>query len=87
MNDFPEHEKIDKVKDKSQAIGAFLEWLSYTKGYFIAEGDSDGLHHTGISIQQILAEYFEIDLNLIEREKRKMLEILRERNREEENVT
>ena len=27
MNEFPEHLKLDAVKDKSQAIGEFLEWL------------------------------------------------------------
>lgn len=27
MNKYPEHEKLAKVKDKSQAIGEFLEWL------------------------------------------------------------
>jgi hypothetical protein len=26
-NAYPEHDKLQAVKDKSQAIGAFLEWL------------------------------------------------------------
>lgn len=25
--DYPEHERMHKIKDKSQAIGEFLEWL------------------------------------------------------------
>ncbi len=36
---YPEHERMHKIKDKSQAIGEFLEWLS-GQGLFIAT------HHT-----------------------------------------
>lgn len=28
MSDYPEHDKLSKIKDRSQAIGEFLEWLS-----------------------------------------------------------
>lgn len=33
----PECEKMRAVKEKSQAIGAFLEWLSAEKGVHLAE--------------------------------------------------
>lgn len=29
---YPEHEKLKRVSDKSQAIGEFLEWLTGTRG-------------------------------------------------------
>lgn len=33
---YPEHEKMKAIKDKSQAIGEFLEWLDTEKNYEIA---------------------------------------------------
>lgn len=29
---YPEHEKLSAIKDKSQAIGEFIEWLQNDKG-------------------------------------------------------
>lgn len=37
MNNYPEHEKLEKVSAKSQACGEFLEWLGHTKGITLAE--------------------------------------------------
>jgi hypothetical protein len=34
---YPEHEKLDKVKDQSQTIGEFLDWLDAVKLYRIAK--------------------------------------------------
>lgn len=122
-----EHDKLHAVREKSQAIGEFLDWLD-EKGIRLARyhehadgcyephvhdygcSDScgarknDGKHshpfagcslrceketnricgwrddalapiHT--SIEKLLAEYFEIDLDKLEREKRAMLAELR----------
>lgn len=33
---YPEHEKMSKIKDESQSIGAFLEWLRGDRGLVIA---------------------------------------------------
>lgn len=45
MSDYPEHEKLSAVKDESQAIGEFLDWLKGgfegSPGYEICE------HHDG----------------------------------------
>lgn len=128
MSDYPEHEKLSVVKDKSQAIGEFLDWLSeqqvrlaryedaahsdaprdlivgrtpdgqpifvndetgeesqYIRSYQRRE-DSDywykpgGFYPINERIEAILAEYFEIDLNKIESEKRAMLDELRTAN-------
>lgn len=37
---YPEHEKLAKVKDRSQAIGEFLDWLMNEQGAFLCK------HHT-----------------------------------------
>lgn len=34
---YPEHDKLEKVKDKSQACGEFLEWLLDEKRYQLSE--------------------------------------------------
>lgn len=122
MSDYPEHEKLRTVTDRSHEIGAFLEWLRDSKGRTIceyrAEDDrsldepeccehpltdhegapfmsrpctrcdcddyrgfyrAEGFYPAGPStIEAQLAEYFEIDLDLLESEKRAMLDKLRE---------
>lgn len=75
---YPEHEKLSKVRDHSQAIGEFLDWAS-EKGWSLAEWDEDDLHLWPVrkSVQEILAEYFKIDLVKLEDEKRAMLDEIR----------
>lgn len=82
MSDYPEHEKLQAVKDESQAAGAFLWWLRDEKGLFLC-----GMHddynfpvRAGYEVEKWLAEYFEIDLEKIEEEKRAMIDRLREMN-------
>ena len=36
MAEYPEHAKLKLVKDKSQAIGEFLDWISGEKGWHLA---------------------------------------------------
>lgn len=74
-----ELEKIGKVKDKSHCIGEFLEWLQ-EKRYFIACYSPDGteLIPTHKSIEKWLADYFQIDLTKVEKEKREILKSLQE---------
>ena len=85
MSDYPPTPTLDKmreVKDQSQAIGEFLEWLG-SKGIFLG-------HHTLYegrsqeqfvvrpgSTEELLAEFFEIDLNEAEAEKRAILDHIR----------
>lgn len=112
MPEYPECEKMSTVRDKSQAIGEFLEWLAYEKGvYFWTTNtwheeftcpcmdygdDQRDVHdeaawcekcqNTGkyidvqsedgpfqYQIEKILAEFFEIDLDKVEAERRQML--------------
>ena len=115
---------MSAIKDRSQAIGEFLEWLEEEKGWEIAErhthtdycytmgldpdefrktygpkgngiaephevskgrfGNSQcgisGLWRVSFSANKLLAEFFDIDLNKIESEKRAMLNELRQAN-------
>lgn len=84
----PECERMRAVKDQSQAIGEFLTWLSGTKGLVLAEwrpsemfmgGERapDELFPVTISIEVILAEHFDIDLNKVEEEKCALLDHIR----------
>ena len=91
----PETDKMIAVKDKSQAIGEFIEWLG-TEGMIIAryatkedewadEGEervATGTYEGDLlpvltSIEKILAQYFGVDLNKAEKEKRAILESLK----------
>jgi len=73
---YPQHEKLDAVKDLSQAIADFLDWLNSEKGIFLASYgniDSNWLTPDITAKDRLLAEYFGIDLDALEAEKRAML--------------
>lgn len=83
---YPECAKMSAVRDRSQLIGQFLDWLQSTAGVqlckYVSRSSSLGqtnseLMPIGLSIEQILAQYLEIDLEKVEEEKRAMLEHLR----------
>ena len=77
--EYPEHEKLSKIKNESQAIGEFVEWLE-GKGIELCAIPPE-FDHTYLpihrSINDLLAEHFSIDLDKIEQEKRQMLEAIR----------
>ena len=74
----PECDKMLAVKEDSQSIGFFLEWLN-SKGYSLIRWYDDKspyiLNET--SIEKILGDYFEIDLNKVHAEQTAVLEYLR----------
>src|SRR5690348_13372218 len=99
---YPEHEKLAKISDKSQACGEFLDWLRQEKGYFLMEErEFTEERETGspfltpekysytwtdevmvsASTEKLLAEFFDIDQDKIDDEKRQMLDEIRQRNR------
>lgn len=86
MDGTKELQKMNEVKDKSQLIGEFLDWLMNEKGCVIAEySDSEiyvykPLIPNRLSIEQLLAEYFDIDLEKAERERVELLERFRKAN-------
>lgn len=79
MRTYPEHDRLSAVREQSQAIGEFLEWL-FDKGYCIATRLDDGRFvPVAWSIKKSLEKFFSIDPDKIEAEKRRILaEIRRE---------
>ena len=83
--EYPEHEKLTLVKDNSQLLGEFLEWArgnSYEFcGRVVVDRDTPcekvDYQPNRKSIEAILAEFYEIDLNKLEVEKVQMLEAIR----------
>lgn len=71
---YPEHAKQKEVWDEAQGVGQFIDWLA-DNGYEIAEWDADGrrLHGSGKRPDELIAGFYELDLNKLEQEKRAML--------------
>lgn len=73
---YPEHVKLAAVSDKSQVIGEFLEAMGL-RGYRLAEyiqgSEEEGMFPLRQTTQDILAEFFEIDRVVLEREKQAIL--------------
>lgn len=75
MSSYPEHERLAEVADKSHIIGEFLQWLDTT-----IWADTANVYDLNDRVQEVLAEYFNIDLAKIDKEKDQMLEEFREQN-------
>lgn len=80
----PECEKLAAISEESNRIGEFLSWLS-RQDIIIAQYDSFGdlyrsrnYQLTDSGINRMLAEYYEIDLDKVERERRALLDWIRE---------
>ena len=80
---YPEHAKLSEVSDLSQAIGEFLDWVSQEHGASLAVFEDNWHENSGCmvpliyGVQDLLAEHFNINLNELEREKRRMLDEIR----------
>jgi len=63
---YPEHEKIARLDGTNNRIGEFLEWLR-------------DVHHVQLpkSISDLLADYYEIDLDKLDEEKQHLLKVQR----------
>lgn len=84
----PELDKLGKVAPTSQKIGEFVDWLRAEKGILLANWPTgaernmygekmDYLAPVNIPIERLLAEFFGIDLNKVEEERRGVLDYLR----------
>ena len=71
---YPECEKLSAVSDQSQVIGEFIDWLGETHAAEIGVWRKDHMVPIGIRMEQLLAEFFGIDLEKVEEERRAMLE-------------
>lgn len=74
MSKYPEHDKMHAIKDQSQAIGEFLEWCGERRWQLV---DMDTDFPVRKRTEELLAEFFEIDLKKVEEEKLAMLASLR----------
>ena len=77
----PELDRLQNVVNDSGVISGFLDWLS-EQGWTICETSEDGPRWQDympicLASEQLLARYFEIDLNRVEAERRAILEHLR----------
>lgn len=76
IEDYLEHKKLEIVSDYSQKVGEFIDWLEGQKIFlaeYVGTGWSETLEIAYRGTTQLLAEFFEIDLNKIEEEKQLML--------------
>ena len=99
MSEYPEHDKIRALGSGNQTAGEFLDWLLQEKGYSLCEHreeerrDLEGGHvrvtpegHYPIytTTEKLLYEFFGIDFNKIEMEKRAMLQQMRDAHEAQE---
>lgn len=87
MTNYPEHEKLEKVKEETQAIGQFLEWLNSKKKIILGSyfKDADNLNTDlqemrmiYVQHEKLIAEFYGIDLDKLEQEKRDILKSIRQ---------
>lgn len=80
----PELDKMSAIHEKSNATGDFLDWLQNSREprIYLCELDQDAeqFYPPNLSIEKLLAEYYKIDLNKVEEERRQMLDYIRAAN-------
>jgi hypothetical protein len=81
----PECERLSAISDKSNCIGEFIDWLheqdmTIAKWEDLEDHDDPSLWPYSGSTTRLLAQFFDIDLDKVEKEKREILEALRETN-------
>jgi len=82
-SEYPEHDKLCAIEDRSNAIGEFLDYGASKLGLVLCEEPNTRRNQsrwpcpTSRSISSVLAAYFGIDEVALEVEKRAMLEAMR----------
>ncbi len=92
----PECEKLVKVSKESDKIGQFIDYLQSSKVVFAkwVENDDEEIpldeilvpayeYQSSNGINKLLAEYFGIDLDKVEKERSELLEWIQEKYEEE----
>lgn len=84
MSKYPEHDKLRIAKKQfgTQHIGEFIDWLE-EQGIVLCEASGyefQPWQQISERTEDLLARYAEIDLAVIEQEKRAMLDELRQAN-------
>lgn len=77
---YPESAKLLAVSKESQVCGELLEWLA-SQGLYLCEvnPDSDRFYPINRSFTDLLANFFEINLVVLDKEKAAMLDECQER--------
>jgi hypothetical protein len=71
----PELEKLKAAAPRSQHIGEFLEWLG-TRGIVLCCYQNNILIEKRERPEKLLAQFYEIDLDKVEQERRQILEYI-----------
>jgi hypothetical protein len=81
LPEYPEHEKLKALNGANQIVGDFIEWFG-EKGWELAKFEEGGDDFVPVlkCRDDLIAEFFEIDQNRLEAEKRGMLNRIREGN-------
>lgn len=74
----PQLDKIHSVKNESQIIGEFLEYLLAIRYICKYDNRTEQFYNTHEGIQKLLADYFGIDLDEAERERERLLKEIRD---------
>lgn len=82
IDPYPEHTKQRAVLNDAEIIGSFLDGTQYVLAeYHQPDGYSEAhLFPVTKPVEQVLADYFGIDLGKIEAERRAMLDAIRTAN-------
>jgi hypothetical protein len=82
---YTESEKLKAISEQSQLCGEFLEWLM-SKYNLIDRNEKFETpsipigFSSFVKIDNLLAEFFDIDMSLVEKERIQMIEEMRNRN-------
>lgn len=72
MSDYPEHDKLNRVAELAEPIGAFLAWLQVNKFDICDNEERRGgtmvYHPMTRTVEQWLADYLKIDLGKLQEE-------------------
>lgn len=72
---YPEHERLREVKRETQALHDFVEWLERRKHIHLRQLHTD--YPVMEKLRELIAEFYDIDLEELGREKDLMVESLR----------
>lgn len=83
IESYPEHKKLADVQAVSQKCGELLAWLQADKDVLFMKYDKNMNVYYPMpgSTEQVLAAFFGIDLQKVEEEKQRMLQIMRDMKR------
>ena len=75
----PELNRMADFRVESQAIGDFLAWLQTEKKIKFAKYYGERLAPVQVPVEDTLAEFFEIDLKKVEKERQALLDFIRKK--------